>query len=854
MILLAALSAGAARPAAAADDEIRFEGFRRVATLGLELVLARVFANDSILAAIDALPAGSALRFDLNGDGKIDCLAWREGATRVTAIDGRGDMRPTDVRGDTTDDCYLADSNGDGVPEHIVQYHDDDGDGRADREEIYDIFPGSPRDGILVLAGFDLDHRGPIFHLTDYGYQSNRDMWQSRFDGNAYFVAGRRDEKTGVWTSTEENPFCFYDNDGDGRADEAVRFEGSDLSIHSLRWSFDADGDSPAKQAHDYDFSVTAVGTVRAPEAFADSVLLRDGRAMRFVSYAHARDLARWGLWTSALLVWDEGDLNVAPQSEYPDRPRWEGVIADAHIGFPAVGGPGCGHVNKRYEIERECGGRPLGLYFSTVDERVHLTGAKSGEIDVVLPNEPAVERTARMEDANGNGYFDTWSWSGKAAPERTIRVSDEGVRPIPLDAKAIRRFWPGALSAARDHARWDAEQLGSTVQRGVPVEPEHWWAEARDRNEPLAVRAARSPEADRFLRDIVLWDMGGGFLARDVNEAEPAAAVRVPTPRGGGACAIGIARLPEDARDLLIAASPVEMVGGDGAARIAGQVEEDRLWFPASPQGRQASLEIDPAAPLPVVQKVRCDPWSSSGKGIAFENARVAFRTYDGHVDIFTKNAPALILRGNLGDYHYRQAWGMDALDIGDGPGIGDLYIAGNGDLGWVPLFGRDRVKEQHLAADGPLRARIETVLEDPYTTTRIRRTLILTDASDALIEEIRVERSAQTGVILAAVLPPLSSSGALPDSAGIWSFGVSVPDAGEIGLAGSILRAKGARITRIGGAPAIHFEVARGSSIRLIWIAGSRARGDSTSARWTARAMDSLRAAADAARPDSL
>jgi hypothetical protein len=846
--------------AGADDEDPAFEGYRRLATLGFEPVLAEIFANDAILAEIDTLGEASRLRFDTDGDGRIDCLAWRQrrtdagaagGFIRVVAVGAieKLDRPGGAVRAETAGLCYLVDGNGDGIPERIADFLDTDEDGRADREDLYEIFPGSRTDGVYVLSYFDLDRDGRMLHLTDYGYHANRDEWESDFEGNVCFLAGRRDERSGNWTSCDENPFCFYDDDGDGTSDEAVRLEGENLRIRTLRWSFDADGGTPHRNAPDYDFSITATGSIPAPAAFADSIVLRDGRGLHFVSWAHARDLARWGLWGSALLVWDEQDWNVAPHSEVPELPRWEGVIADAYPPFPAVGGPGTGRVNKRYELARDLDGEPLGIYWSNVDERLHLKGAANGESYFVLPADHPIERRVTTQDRDGNGYFDTWTWSKKGTPDREITFRDEGVRALTLDAAAIRRFWTAALPAARDRATWDAQQLERSIDWREPTEIKRWWDLARDRNNPLAVRAEHSIAAERFLRDLSLWEMGGGFLSRDPANARPGAAVPLPDARGQGPIEIDLDRLPEDARDLLVAGSPVELVGGGGGGRVAGQVETDRLYFPATPPGK-VSLEIDPARPLlhPRIEQalsgaagVRIDPWF--GTGVAFENDRIAYRTYDGHIDVFAKRSLRLILRTEMGDYHRMQPWGIDALEIGDGPGLGDLYIASEGDPGWIPLFGPDHVKEQQVIADGPLRTRIVTILQDPHTMARIRRTLSFTPSCDLILVDIEVERCPGPHVDLGAVLPALAESGPLPEGAGIWSYGPSVPEAGALGLAGAVITSSvPARITNVGSSPGITIRAAPGESFRFAWMAGGRMYGDSTAAAWRSRASTAL------------
>lgn len=745
--------------AASTDDEASFEAFRRAASLGFEPVLAKVFANDSVLAAIDALPESGALRIDLDDDGRIDALAWREGTTRVVGIDEDGDLADSATRTDEDSDCIIADLGADGVPDRAVDRDDPDHDGIADREAVYEITRGAlGAAGVGVLVYLNIDHGPRMFHLTDYGYHANRDMWDSDFGGNAAFVAGLRDEATGTWTSAYENPFCFYDNDSDGVTDEALRLEGEGLRLTSLRWSFDADGDGI--EHPDYDFSLTAIGPATAPAALADSLVLRDGKALRFVAWSRARDFARWALWRSVLLVWDEDDANVAPVSTTPDRERWEGVIASPYMGFPSVGGPDCGRANKRYELDRDGSGR-LSLYFSGVDDRIHLGGAEQGETDILLPAQPNIQRHVDMQDADSDGYFDSWSYSG-GPHDRSIRLHNERVRPLATDARTIRGFWRDALAKARDRSRWDGEQLERSMARTTPDPVRSWWIEARERHEPIVVRASRSAETDRFLRDILLWEAGGGFLALDPDEPPPA----------------------------------------------------------------------DAAAPL-VPAVVRVDPYF--GRSIAFESLPIAYRTYDGRIDVFVKHRRQLILRGNLGDYHHRQAWGMDALDVGDGPGVGGLYILEGG--AWTPVFGSDRVSEQRVVEERSDRATIAIALRSGEGL--VHRLWSVTGDSPTIDERFTTDAGPAT---FGVALPGLAESGASTDSLWIWSFGVSASSTEPIGLAGAIARGHRHALTHIDGNPAITFTTMPGDTVRMRWVAGGAAYGDSTAASWAPRAAKLL------------
>jgi hypothetical protein len=751
---LAALIAAPIAGDSHAQTDPAFEAFRRMATLGFEPVLTAVFARDSVLSMIDALPEGGALRLDLDGDGKIDALAWREGTTRVVGIDEDHDLGPDDTRTDRDNDCVAADVGDDGVPDRVVDRKDTNGDGIADLQVVYEITTGAlGARGVGVLAFFDLDRDGRMLHLTDYGYHANRDMWESDFAGNTCFLAGIRDEATGRWTSVYENPFCFYDDDGDGSTDEALRLEGENLRIKSLRWSFDADGDGAERP--DYDFSLTALGPASAPPSLADSLLLRDGRTLHFVAWDRARDFARWALWRSILLVWDEDDANVAPHSEARDRERWEGVIADPYKGFPGVGGPDCGRINKRYELDRDGSGR-LGVYFSSVDDRIHLRGAEEGEIRIVLPAERPIDRNVAMLDADGDGYFDSWSYSG-GPHDRSIRLRDEEAQPLRLDLAPLRAFWRKALGAARDRARQDTDQIERAIPMRDPNAVRSWWNDARDHHDPFVIRAGKSVETERYLSDVLLWEAGGGFLALDP-DAPP---------------------------------------------------RDDAL-----PPWRAATTRVDPYF----------------GRGVAFESPTIAYRTYDGRLDVFTKNRRQLVLRGDLGDYHLPQPWGMDALDVGDGPGLGGLYISQDGT--WTPAFGKGSALDQPVITEEPDRVTVEVVLRAGTASTR-RRWSITGDGP--VIEEALAVTETVGG--FAVAIPNLETSGVSADSSMIWSYGISVPGSRAIGLAGKVDGAH-ARFEVVQGNPAICMRPAPGDVVHLRWVAGGAVYGDSTAAAWAVRA----------------
>jgi hypothetical protein len=505
----------------AQPDEMQFEVFRRVASLGLEPYLPHVFANDDVLASIDSLQPGSILTLDFDGKGGIDATAWREDGARIVAT-GRLEGLP-DPSAPPANVTIIVDADSDGLPDHVAAYKDTNGDGKSDVQELYELRSGelSPR-GIGVRVGFDFDGGGLPLHTTTYAYSPPRDMWQSRFDGDVLFVAGRRDDATGVWASAYENPFCFYDDDGDGRADEALRFEGEDLRVTSIRWSFDVDRSPTSTGRPAYDFSITAVGSLRAPESQADSIRLLDGGTLRYVSWSKARNLVRSVRWRAALLVWNEDGRNTDATPGQPERERWEGVIGETFRGFPQIGGPACGLSNKRYELDADGSGR-LQVYFSRVDGRIHLLGAEIGQFDIRLPGTPPLARTVTTSDADQDGYLDTWSWSSDPDHgSRSVVPSDPVPPSLPLDAIVLRRFWRDALRSSLEEACAAVAELGSRDLSMLAEDSRHWWIAARDSMARLGEGvppcasggAPRNMQAERLTLDAMLWEIGGGFRA----------------------------------------------------------------------------------------------------------------------------------------------------------------------------------------------------------------------------------------------------------------------------------------------------------------------------------------------------
>lgn len=361
----------------------------------------------------------------------------------------------------------------------------------------------------------------------------------------------------------------------------------------------------------------------------------------------------------------------------------------------------------------------------------------------------------------------------------------------------------------------------------------------ARDRNDPWIVRASRSVETDRYLKDVALWELGGGFLAVDPGGDEPAGAIAIERTGTHGAWEIRATAIPDDLRRGLVVSSIVEaVVGGVHSRAQAEDLDRDgrvdTIYVPAS-SGSSIDLVIDPPSPLPREEGVRIDPYFQGG--IAFESPSIGWRTYGGRLDLFLKRRARLVLRGNLGDYHAPQEWGMDALEVGDGPGIGGIFVRVGS--AWIPCFGQERLVEQKVVADGPARAVVEAIVG--VEGDRIRRRWSLETGSTVLVEEIEVLSGA--GRDLASAMPAAGVWGRFAEQAAVWSFGPSAAGAGEVGIAVTIVGSDSAHIEQIRGMPCLVFAAARRGSVRLAWTAGGAMAGDTTASLWEAKAWSRLR-----------
>ena len=149
--------------------------------------------------------------------------------------------------------------------------------------------------------------------------------------------------------------------------------------------------------------------------------------------------------------MWDENDENIDP-GDAGKHERWEGIINAPYGEFPQVGGPSCGTINKRYELDVDNSGG-MKLYASPVDGRLHLLGAEEGTLWADDDGDRRPDRIVTYRDVDGDGFFDEWQHDDDAdgKPERTVRLDASyiGNEPLPLEWERITAAYRPLLAGA---------------------------------------------------------------------------------------------------------------------------------------------------------------------------------------------------------------------------------------------------------------------------------------------------------------------------------------------------------------------------------------------------------------------
>ena len=584
----------------------------------------RVKLDPAIVAKVKALPAEKRLFRDTNGDGRNDEVWFIDTQVRhsaklrpilVRAIDEDGDL-DKDGGPDLDSDLFIVDWHADGKVDVVLDYQDNDGDNDVDEMAFYFYMPQHPyfgKDVLRVWWGSDDGDDNLLWYDQDYTYYQDLCQYRCHFSGDESFVAFGLTKDSDHWVSAFENPFLFYDPDGDRCSEVVLRIEGLDDQVRAIRYSFDADDDAYGRRTHDYDFSITAVTEkdkpVKLPGNLTRSMKLRGIPTQAWLKREDAQQLVTQAQWFKACLTWDEMNANTEENVTKDPHERWEGIIAHPSQDFPQVGGPPCSALNKRNEISLKPIS-PMRLYHDPTDHRLHLKGAGEGWLDVDFDFDGKVDARYTWLDENQDGLFDRRRLDVDA--DGTVDfdwpMKSDGARDVELDFhKIVDTYKPEldrvladsqAFIDAAKTLRPGKSSLAEPVATFFLHKLESWMPETG-----LGAYMCKSPAGARFyvdlVRDRVLFELKRDF-GQSPHWSKLEQAYAAGDYRQAASLIAGLAPKPEEiAKSAMPGAASTAIRFGPYAARIPVLIDNT---------GGPPRLDWPVAIPLKQIKAVASD------------------------------------------------------------------------------------------------------------------------------------------------------------------------------------------------------------------------------------------------------
>lgn len=488
-------------------------------------------------------PVGYQVEYiDLNGDGKPDAIkSVTVNDTPILWLDDDGNMKEGDIEGDMINDCLLIDRNKDGIyggqGDLIIDWVDTDDDGKADMQIVIE-YPKKntgevwPNGHYMIMRDLDKDN---IFNYINWNDFSLR-CWDKNGVCDFYEDYSGQTMFMKIHTSTYdikdlrlnwENPFLFYDEDGDGLTEMAIRFVDSpkikDRSKPSnsyvnrqlegrIDWvsmAVDLDNDNGPGNEFDFDFTigfqgkgfdytdqVHKVNNLRGmPEAdkFFMDPRYRQLTEFLYPDHKSAKEMIfKRGEWSRVNFVYDEDD----------DCGRWERVEFYDPLDPFKIGWKNGGIDNNkqsdaagdRGEWDMDNSGKGK-LYIGKFDGRLHLYGAEWGcwRIDqnanyyqgwdrmwMGMDRQPGKFGTVKYTDKDGNGFFDyiEYDLDGDKKFEMTIGLKalglDDRCELIDISTfkykdytsmmkKMSKSMWKNAMTAVQVAHKYNVQTLWYT-------------------------------------------------------------------------------------------------------------------------------------------------------------------------------------------------------------------------------------------------------------------------------------------------------------------------------------------------------------------------------------------------------
>lgn len=460
----------------------------------LQALWERVFGdavklNPDTVAKVKKLPPGERLYIDRDGDGRNDEVWFIDTARRhrderrpilVRVIDEDGDL--DEHQGpDLDSDLYVVDWHADGKVDVVLDYHDDDGDGDVDEMAFY--FPRGR--GLGVWWSRDNGDDNLLWYDVDYTYYQALCQWKCHFSGDETFVSFGLTKDTDEWLSSWENPFLFYDPDGDTCSEIVLRISGRNDIVRSARYSFDVDDDAYGRRTHDYEFSLTCVTEKDAPLRLQPDIVrnttVRGIPTQPWLKREEAQPFTINAKWSKICLTWHELNANTSGDPYGEPYERWEGIINNgaANANFPQVGGPSCSPNNTRHENALSPK-PPLQLYYDPTDQRLHLMGANEGWIHVDYNHDGKVDARYLYADENGDGILDRRQIDLDADGQFDFDWPMMAGKPEPLDLEldTLTRVYRQNLRSSLDDSQHFIDAAKAVLEVSEPSDIERFFDE----------------------------------------------------------------------------------------------------------------------------------------------------------------------------------------------------------------------------------------------------------------------------------------------------------------------------------------------------------------------------------------
>lgn len=461
-------------------------------------------------------PDKEIIRMDIDRDGKIDLIERWWNGKRVRWLDESGSMRNDDVRGDLVNGLMQVDLDGDGNydgPDDMnIRWCDTNNDGIPDVQAVVtnphewgptkETQTGHP----VWMVWINYDKRGVLgwinwekFDFACWEY-TGTDNWLPNYHGNNDFVKAHAPAYAFADPRLNwENPFSFYDEDGDGVSEMALRWcapvpiqngkVGIPPYVNSAFLSYDLDNNSGYGNETSYDMTL-AVGGMDIQIGHMIHPVPNFKGNPKFDPYFNHNEWRR----VSELIYMDRNKGYEAffktnwkhiylTFDEDADDHRWERVelmypTTDYSTKGPAVDLYSTSRFNNkegvtagmngafqsdtrgdRGDFDMDGSGKGK-VYISPLDGKIHLFGAEWGAWTVdryaefhggageptKKPEAKKIGEVIKYSDTDGDGFYDTIEYDYNGDRNIDFKVCLLDYKIAGIDPQKTPLFEPGNL------------------------------------------------------------------------------------------------------------------------------------------------------------------------------------------------------------------------------------------------------------------------------------------------------------------------------------------------------------------------------------------------------------------------